>query len=169
MSLVRRTSPFGELLSLRQAMDRLFEDSFVRSPAYLAGAQQPLALDVYMTDDALIVEAALPGFTPEDVEIAVLGDTLTISATSHAEEKRDEQDFAYREIRRGSVSRTVTLPAGVDADDATASYDNGMLRLTLPKAEQAKPRHIAVQAGGGDGHATKIDAGNSGDTPEQER
>jgi len=168
MSLVRRTSPFGELLSLRQAMDRLFEDSFVRSPAYPARAQQPVALDAYMTADALVVEAALPGFKPEDVEIAVLGDTLTISATSRAEEQREEQDYAYREIRRGSMSRTLTLPAGVDADGATASYDNGLLRLSIPKAEQTKPRHIAVEAGDANGQrAAKVDAGKPTDTSAQ--
>jgi HSP20 family protein len=82
MTIIRRPSPFGELLSLRQAMDRLFEDSYVRSPANLAGGDHPLAVDAYSTADALVVEAALPGVKPDDVEVAVLGDTLTISATS---------------------------------------------------------------------------------------
>ena len=83
MTLIRRNSPFGELLSLRQAMDRLFEDSFVR-PA-LGDSSNLLPLDVYSTDDAIVVEAALPGVRPEDVDIQVLGDTLTIKLNGPVE------------------------------------------------------------------------------------
>jgi HSP20 family protein len=144
MTIIRRPSPFGELLSLRQAMDRLFEDSYVRSPANLAGGDHPLAVDAYSTADALVVEAALPGVKPDDVDVAVLGDTLTISATSSDEQQRDEEGYSYREIRRGSFSRTLTLPAGLDPDGATASFENGLLRLAIPKAEESKPRQIRI-------------------------
>jgi HSP20 family protein len=154
MTLIRRTNPFGELVSLRQAMDRLFEDSFVRpGPAYRTGEHQ-LALDIYSNGDALVVEAALPGIDPEDVDISVLGDTLTISASQHDEQTRDEDDYSYREIRRGSFSRTVTLPNGLRSEDATATFENGMLRLSIPRAEEAKPRQIRIapRAVGGNGH-----------------
>lgn len=143
MSLIRRPSPFGELLSLRQAMDRLFEDSFVRAPAS-GGAEHPLALDVYATEDALVVEAALPGVKPENVDISVLGDTLTISADSREEQKRDEEGYSYREIRRGHFSRTLALPGGLSTEAATADFEDGMLRLTIPKAEESKPRQIRI-------------------------
>jgi HSP20 family protein len=144
MTLIRRTSPFGELLSLRQAMDRLFEDSFVRSGPLLNEAEHSLAIDVKTTPDALIVEAALPGVKPEDVDIAVLGDTLTISGHSAEEKTTDENGYTYREIRRGSFSRSLTLPRGLKTDAAAASFDNGLLRLSIPKAEESKPRQIKI-------------------------
>ena len=144
MTLVRRTNPFGELISLRQAMDRLFEDSWVR-PSNGSGDHQQLALDVYMTQDSVVVEAALPGVKPDDVNISVLGDTLTISGSTKHEMSRDDEGYSYREIRRGSFSRTVTLPAGVKTDEATAMFENGLLRLSIPKAEEAKPRQIQIK------------------------
>ena len=145
MTLVRRTNPFGELVSLRHAMDRLFEDSFVRSRWNGNSEEHQLALDVYATPDSLVVEAALPGVKPDDVDVSVLGDTLTISANTASEQSRDDDGYSYREIRRGSFSRTVTLPTGLKTDAATASFENGMLRLSFPKAEEAKPRQIQIK------------------------
>jgi HSP20 family protein len=160
MTLIRRSSPFGELISLRQAMDRLFEDSYVRQRGGGGtGDEHPLALDVYTTPDALIVEAALPGVKPDDVDISVLGDTLTINASTHEEQKRDEEGYSYREIRRGSFNRTVTLPSGVKSDAASASFENGLLRLSFPKAEEAKPRQIQIKPTS-EGQATQV-AGQS--------
>ncbi|HVM29215.1 MAG TPA: Hsp20/alpha crystallin family protein [Candidatus Limnocylindrales bacterium] len=144
---MRRNSPFGELLSLRQAMDRLFEDSYIR-PGALGEAQHPLPLDVYNEDNAVVIEAALPGVRPDDVEISVLGDTLTISARTSEEKRSEESGYSYREIRRGSFSRSVALPGGLDADRAAAAFENGLLRLSIPKAEAAKPRQIKVNANG---------------------
>jgi HSP20 family protein len=146
MSIVRRTSPFGEMLSLRQAMDRLFEESIVRPRSLIfESAESPwLPLDVHATNDALVVEAALPGVKPEDVEITVSGDTLTISGTSSSDSRREERGYLMREIRRGSFSRTVTLPADLRSEAATANFENGMLRLSIPKAEAAKPRQIRI-------------------------
>jgi HSP20 family protein len=123
-------------------MDRLFEDSFMRPRASEAGAGIPL--DVLMTQDALVVDAALPGVKPEDVDISVLGNTLTISARSSSEERREEGGYLYQEVRRGSFSRAVTLPSNVRPEAATATFENGMLRLSIPKAEEAKPRHIHI-------------------------
>ena len=147
MSMARRPSPVGELLSLRQAMDRLFEESFVR-PRGASGTEgvQAMALDIYATGDALIVEAALPGVRPEDVDITITGDTLTINATSADERRSDEAGVVYQEIRRGATSRTVTLPDNLKTDEATASFENGILRLQIPRAEQAKPRQIRISA-----------------------
>lgn len=143
MTLIRRNSPFGELLSLRQAMDRLFEDSFVR-PGAVGEGPNPLALDIYSNEDALVVEAALPGVKPEDVDISILGDTLTINASMREEKSGDDAGYTYREIRRGALSRSVTLPGGLDTDAASANFENGMLRLSIPKAEESKPRQIKI-------------------------
>jgi HSP20 family protein len=146
MTLIRRSNPFGELLSLRQAMDRLFEDSWVRPGSWFAAGdgEHGMAIDVRTTPDALVVEAALPGVKPEDVDISILGDTLTITGRTSQETSTDEDGYTYREIRRGSFSRTLTLPRGVKADAAQAKFDNGLLELSIPKAEEAKPRQIKI-------------------------
>jgi HSP20 family protein len=146
MTLVRRTSPLGDLVSLRSAMDRLFEDSFVRPrgwgfPTEFAGS---LPLDVTSTTDALLVEAALPGIRPEDVEITVENGTLTIHAESKDEREEKQGETIISEIRRGSMSRTVTLPSGLEPDKASATFENGVLRLTFPRAEEVKPRQIRI-------------------------
>ena len=147
MAISRRPSPFGELLSLRQAMDRLFEDSYVRPPgAWGAGAGEPspLALDVSTSNDALVIEAALPGVRPDDVDITVEEGTLTIRGQTSSERREGEGDYLVQEIRRGEFSRSVTLPSGLEPDKATASFDNGVLTLRVPKAEQVKPRQIRI-------------------------
>ncbi len=145
MSLVRRTSAFGDMLSLRQAMDRLFEESFVRPRSFFGWSEgNALPLDIHATPDALVVEAALPGVKPEDVEITIEGDTLTISGSNEAEKRTEEGGYLYQEIRHGSFSRTVSLPADLKTDQAVASFEHGLLRLSIPKAEAAKPRRISI-------------------------
>jgi HSP20 family protein len=160
MTLIRRTNPFGELISLRAAMDRLFEDSWVR-PHNSAADEHPLALDVRTTNEAYEIEAALPGVKPEDVDISVLGETLTITARTGQEQSRADDGYSYREIRRGSFSRTVTLPSAVKADGATATFENGMLRLSIPKAEEAKPRQIQIKASAAAGNGTQVVEGHA--------
>ncbi len=148
MTIVRRTSPFGELMSLRSAMDRLFEDSFVRPQQWtgMFDGAGSLPIDVSTTADELLVKASLPGWKPEDVEIAVEGRTLTISGQTQEtrEEHGGEQGYLVREIHRGSFNRSLTLPEGLEADKATAEFENGILTLRIPKAEQAKPRQIRI-------------------------
>ena len=147
MTLVRRPSPFSELVTLRQAMDRLFDDTVFRPlTAYPGnGDFSRLPLDVRTTPDALLVEAALPGIRPEDVDITVENGTLTIRAEDRTERTEEEGGWVVREISRGSVMRTVTLPTGLEADRAEATFEHGMLKLRIPKAEQVKPRQIRIQ------------------------
>jgi HSP20 family protein len=145
MSMIRRTSPFGELLSLRQAMDRLFEDSYVRPRSWGSAEDgQVLPLDIYGTKDELVIKAALPGIDPNDVEITVTGDQLSIRADSRQEERSEDGGWLYQEIRRGTMARTVSLPGDLKTDAANARFENGMLTLTIPKAEEAKPRQIRI-------------------------
>lgn len=145
MTLVRRTSPLGELVSLRQAMDRLFEDSFVRPRTWNGGESHAmLPLDITNSPDALTVDAALPGIRPEDVEITVEDGTLTIRAESRSERQTTEGETLINEIQRGSLSRAVALPSGLEADKATATFEHGVLRLTIPRAEAVKPRQIRI-------------------------
>ena len=146
MTIVRRPSPFGELLSLRQAMDRLFDDDFGPRAGWttVTSAGGALPLDVTTTDDALIVEAALPGVDPDAVDINVADGTLTISARSASSASTEENSYILREIRRGTVSRSMTLPNGLEPDKASATFQNGILELRIPKAEQEKPRQIKI-------------------------
>jgi HSP20 family protein len=146
MTIVRRSSPFGELVSLRQAMDRLFEDSFVRPRMWAGQALEStsLALDAHVNGDELFVQAALPGVRPEDVEITIENGTLTIAGQSNSESKDENTQYLLQEIRRGSFVRSVTLPNGLEPDKATASFDNGVLTLRVPRAEQVKPRTIRI-------------------------
>jgi HSP20 family protein len=171
MTLVRRASPLGELVSLRQAMDRLFEDSFVRPFPWPDGSAERLGfpLDVTSAADSLVVEAALPGIKPEDVEITVENGTLSIRGETHSDETSGEGESLVREIRRGSVSRVIALPNGLEPDKATATFEDGMLTLRIPKAEAVKPRQIRITPSV-DGHATNVstaraDSGAAGDTP----
>jgi HSP20 family protein len=151
MTISRRPSPFGELLSLRQAMDRLLEDSFVRPRAAAWSGTStdgaPLPLDVSTTADALVVEAALPGARPDDVEITVEDGTLTIRASTASEEKREDGGYLVQEIRRGELSRSISLPSGLEPDRGEASFEHGILTLRIPRAEQVKPRQIRINPG----------------------
>ena len=146
MTLIRRPTPLGELISLRATMDRLFDDTFGRPRNGWLTASPAVAVDIHSTDDSVVVQAALPGVKPEDVDISVLGDTLTITASSASDAEQGEDGFSYREIRRGSFKRTVTLPKNLKTDEATATFENGLLRLSIPMAEAAKPRQIKISA-----------------------
>jgi HSP20 family protein len=146
MTIARRPSPFGELLSLRQAMDRLFEDSFVRPGSWGNGSADALALpvDVSTTKDELVIQAPLPGVRPEDVELTVENGTLTIRAEMNDERTEGEGECLVREIRRGAFTRSMSLPTGLEPDKAEATFKDGMLTLRVPRAEQVKPRQIRI-------------------------
>jgi len=142
-----RWEPFEELISLRDAMNRLFEESFVRPwGSWLTPfTRETLALDMYETDDEIVVKASLPGVKPEDVDVTISGNVLTIKGETKAEEKVEKANYIRQERRYGAFSRSVTLPTDVDVDKATAEFENGVLTLTLPKAEAVKPKVIKVK------------------------
>lgn len=156
MTLIRR-GPFGDLLSLRQAMDRLFEESFVNPRTWQLGDEQPVPVDVYTSDDEFVVQAILPGIKPEDVEITVEGTTLTISGDTTVTAEGKEGSLLLQEIRRGRFMRTLSLPAGLEPDKAKATFEDGVLTLRIPKAEQLKPRQIKITSGDGE-HAQPAEA-----------
>jgi HSP20 family protein len=146
--MVRPTSSFGELIALRRAVERMFDDPFFRPVATprTSRATRRLALDVLETGDSLVLEAALTGIRPDEVDISVEGVVLTISAGSDADTTSETEGVRVREIRRGRVSRSVTLPQGVDASGATATFENGLLRLAIPKAQPIERVRIPVTA-----------------------
>jgi HSP20 family protein len=149
MTLIRRTSPWDDFFTLRRTMERLFDDDarprFWR--ATLAGAEP--ALDVTTNNEELVVKASLAGWRPDDVEITLTGTTLTISGEMKEEERREQDSWILNEIRRGSFSRTLELPEGLVGERATAGFENGVLTLRIPKAEEIKPKQIKITAGPG--------------------
>jgi HSP20 family protein len=140
-----RWDPFREAVSLRDAMNALVQDSFVRPSGQLAqGGVVALPLDVSENENEFVVKASLPGVKPEDVQITVHGETLTIQGRSQSEEEKKDERWHVRERRAGSFQRSITLPVAVDSDKAQATFDHAVLTLTLPKSEQAKPRQIKI-------------------------
>ena len=149
---ITRWDPFRDMMSLREAMANLLEESYVAPPAMQQGAVGTLAVNIKETPDTFVVTAALPGVKPEDVDISVLGETLRIQAETKEEREQPQNGnsqngrWIVRERRHGIVQRVLTLPAQVKADEAQADFEHGVLHLTLPKAEAAKPRSIKINA-----------------------
>jgi HSP20 family protein len=142
---LQHLEPFSEMVSLRDAMNSLLQGSFVRPTAMLGdGNAAMLPLDVAETENEFIVKASLPGVRPEDVQITVQGDTLSIRGEAKAEEEKQGVHYHLRERRFGQFQRTVTLSTPISADKAQAQFENGVLTLILPKAEEAKPKQIKI-------------------------
>ena len=143
-SYVTRWDPFREAVTMREAMDRLFDDSFVPSGRREGAGERTfrLPLDAYVTQDEIVVTANMPGVKPEDVEITLEGDTLTINGERPG--PIENVDYVMRERPYGRFQRTLNINIPVDADKAEAKYENGLLTLSIPKAEAVKPKTIAV-------------------------
>ncbi|MFW6082612.1 MAG: Hsp20/alpha crystallin family protein [Chloroflexota bacterium] len=148
MTQLTRWEPFRDLISLREAMDRLFEESVVRPGGgeLAPRAGVALAVDMYETDESVVVKTAIPGVDPDDIDISITGDTLSIKGETKVEEAVEEEDYVCRERRYGAFARSLTLPVPVEADEADAEFEDGILTLTLPKAEEVKPKAIEVKA-----------------------
>jgi len=145
-----RWDPFNEMAGLRDAFDRVFDEAFV-APRWAGPLREGLfdmiAIDMIEQDDALVVKASVPGFKPEEIDISVVDNVLTIkgeSVTEKSEKKDEKPSYLMRERRFGMMRRTLRLPATVDAERARADFEHGVLTLTLPKAEAVKAKHIKV-------------------------
>jgi HSP20 family protein len=132
-------------MTLREAMDHLFDDAFTRPLSIRDGWSVP-AIDMYQTDEELVVKASIPGYKAENVQISVTGDVLTLRGEVKQEDEKKEKAWHIREQRWGSFERSVALPTQVVADKAKAEFENGILIVTLPKAEEVKPKTITVKA-----------------------
>ncbi|HEY82772.1 MAG TPA: Hsp20/alpha crystallin family protein [Dehalococcoidia bacterium] len=148
MNLVR-WEPFNQLMSLRQAMDKLFEEAFITPSRAFGGFGVAVPIDMYQTDNEVVVKTALPGVKAEDIDITITGDTLHIRGENKVDEKIKREDYIYQEHRYGAFSRSITLPAGLDTDKAEAKFEDGVLTLTIPKSEEVKPKSIKIKAKGG--------------------
>jgi HSP20 family protein len=147
MANITRFNPLSEMVTLRSAMDRLFDDSFV-SPLTLRafnGEAAAPAIDVHETADDIVVTAALPGLKADDVDITLTGQSLSIRGEFKASDEVERGQYLYRERRFGSFQRQLQLPVRVQSEAATANFQDGLLTLRIPKAEEVKPRQIQVK------------------------
>jgi HSP20 family protein len=135
------------MMTLREAMDRLFDDAFTRPLSVRDGwSMASPAIDMYQTDNDVVVKASIPGIKAEEVQINITGDILTLKGEARQEEDRKERSWHIREQRFGSFERSIVLPTDVKSDQAEAVFENGILTITLPKADEVKPKTINIKA-----------------------
>lgn len=148
MSNLQPWEPYREMLSLRDAMNRLFEESFLRPGAFgLESSPSAAPVDVYETDNDLVLKASVPGLKPEDLDVTITGDVLTIKGEYKPEEQAEQQrNYLRQERRYGSFCRQLSLPTTIDANRVTATFDNGILTLQMPKREEVKPKSVKITA-----------------------
>jgi HSP20 family protein len=146
MNALSRWDPFRELLDMRWTMDRLMQSSFQEQEGsqFTAG----LSMNVSETEDAYEIEASLPGVNPDDIEITLNQNTLTIRGEVKEEEEKKDKTYYVRERRSGVFMRSIALPSTVNTEAIEAHHENGVLKLRLPKAEGSRPTRIQVQSGG---------------------
>ncbi len=139
-----RWDPFREMTSMQDQFDRLLRGSLEGR----RGQESWLpAVDVFDTKDAVVLKAELAGMNPDDIEIEVEDNVLTVKGERKFEEKVDDERYYRVERRYGSFQRSIALPQGVKADDIQATYTDGVLEVRVPKAEEEKPKKISVKAG----------------------
>ncbi len=141
MTSITRWNPVRDLIQMREAMDQLMNDRFFR--VFDSGRPSVLPMDAYVEKDAIVLVADVPGLKPEDLEVVFEGDTLTIRGEFKA--PADNKNYLLRERMTGKFERTLTVNTPIEAANITAEFEAGVLRLTLPKAEAAKPKQITVQ------------------------
>lgn len=143
--MLTRWDPFQEMLNLRRTVDRLFDNA---SPdREWQPTQWGLAVDVVENKDDFVVKASIPGINPDDLDVSYSDDTLTIKGEIKSENEYKEDQYHLRERRYGSFARSISLPTKIKGDAIDASYQNGVLTLRLPKAEEVKPKRIAIKVG----------------------
>lgn len=150
MNTMIRWNPFGEMARMRNEIDRLFEDAF-NAPVgkWERNAVWGFPLDVTENDETFTVKAAVPGMNPDDLDITLSDNVLTIKGETSSEKTREDEKVHLQERRFGSFMRSISLPTPVEPDNVAATYENGVLTLNIPKAEAVKPKRIAVKAGNG--------------------
>ena len=145
--LNRRPSQLAEIVTARDAFDRLFDERFFRPIWRWEEREIVPPLDLYSTADAVIAKIALPGVKPEDVDVSIVDDLVTIRGTYKEETETTEVGFVHKELSRGSFSRSFAVPMAIKAEAVKATFVDGLLTLTMPKTEEVKPRHVKVEVG----------------------
>ena len=142
---VSRWDPFQDLLAIQDEMNQVFG----RARQGQGGRVWAPALDISERKDAYVVTVEVPGIKAEDLDITLEDGLLTIKGERHFTQDSSDQQFHRVERRYGSFRRSITLPSQVQADAIEASFEDGVLEVVVPKAEEAKPKKITVRAGGG--------------------
>jgi HSP20 family protein len=159
MTIVRY-DPFRDLRTLQEEVNRLFSTNLTRGFAEEGigrGAWNP-SVDIYENKDQIVLEAELPGMNREDFELSVENNVIVLRGERQFEKKDDADNYHRVERSYGSFTRSFTLPQTVSAEGATAEYSNGVLRVTLPKREEAKARRIQITGESGSATSKTIDA-----------
>jgi HSP20 family protein len=150
---IQRWNPWGELAEMERRMDEAMRYPLMTWRHPLSWWRVPVdsmawlpPLEMYEKKDKVVVRAEIPGMKQEEVDISVEDNTLTIKGERKAESEVKDEDYSRCELSYGRFSRSVALPSKVQAEKVEASYDNGILEITLPKAPEAKPKRIAVKA-----------------------
>ncbi len=144
MALPRKRTRRDDLWDLRKEVDRLFRE-FIEGPTRDRETIYLPALDIYEEEDKVVIEAEIPGVNKEDIKINVEDNVLTIKAEKKKEEKVKDKDIIYEEIAYGMYAREIELPHTVDTEKIEAVYENGVLKISLPKKEEVKPKQIEVK------------------------
>lgn len=134
--------PFREAVSLRDAMDRLFEESVVTPAKGIAAMPK---IDIKEKKDSVMVKAELPGVAEEDVEVEITDNVMTISGEKKEEKEEEKAGYYYKESHSGSFTRSFSLPSEVAAEKADAEMKNGVLLVTIPKIEAKKPKKVSIK------------------------
>lgn len=146
MAIVR-WDPFQDLISLQERMNRLFEQTLDRSrgegEGMVAGTWAP-AVDIYETPDSIVLQAELPGLSKDDIDIQVRDNVLTLKGERRSEKEVKEGNYLRVERAYGGFQRAFTLPAAVQADKIRAVFKDGVLDVSIPKAEETKPKQIKI-------------------------
>jgi len=139
--------PFRDLMGIQDEINRLFDWTLSRRPSEGAGLLQgewAPAIDVAENENSVFVKAELPGMSEKDIDVNILGNTLTIKGEKKKEEEKKEHSYYRLERSYGSFQRSITLPTVVDSAKCKASFKNGVLEIEMPKKEEAKPKQIKV-------------------------
>jgi HSP20 family protein len=144
MNNITRWNPVREMLTWREAMDQLVNDNYVRNQNYQQqNVAWQLPVDAYGNEDAIVITADVPGLKPEDLHVTMESNTLTIRG--EFKNRSEEHDYYLRERATSHFERILTINTPIDSDKVAAEFENGVLTLTLPKAEANKPKQIAIK------------------------
>ena len=146
MALVR-WNPWSDLFSLHNQMDQLFQSAMPETESRNGVEHFSLPVDIRQSESAFTIEASVPGFDPENVEVTFEDGVLSIKGTYNEERENGRDGYVRRERRTGSVYRQIGLPAEVRADEISAAFHNGVLTVTVPRAAKAQPKRIPVSTG----------------------
>ncbi len=145
MSNMTRWNPIRDMITLREAMDQMFNDAYLRGrEARQQGMAWQLPLDAYATEDAIVLMADVPGVKPEDVDVTLEGDTLTIRGELKA--RAEVRNYILRERPTGKFERVLTINTPIDSGKVEATFEDGVMQIVLPKSEAVKPKQIKVTA-----------------------